>query len=74
MTPLLVKILGILCTNKIYMMIGLMIFLIYLTQLIILFKILLSWMMFVKLELSWNCAKHVTAASYKLLITIKYVT
>ena len=47
-TPLLVKMLGILCINtRLYMMIGLMTFLIYLTELIIKLKILHSWMIFV---------------------------
>ena len=44
-TPPLVKMLGILCINiRLYMMIGLMILLIYLTELIIKLKILHSWM------------------------------
>ena len=47
-TPLLVKMLGILCINiRLYMIIGLLIFLIYLTQLIVIFKIPHSWMIFV---------------------------
>ena len=47
-TPLSGKMLGILCNNiRLYMMIGLMIFLIYLTKLIIKLKILHSWMIFV---------------------------
>ena len=71
-TPPLVKMLGIVCINiRLYMMIGLIIFLIYLTEFIIKLKILHSWMVF---ELSGNCARHVTGASYNLLIATKHVT
>ena len=47
-TPPFVKMLGTLCINiRLYMMISLMIFLIYLTEWIIKLKILHSWMIFV---------------------------
>ena len=69
-TPLLVKMLGILCINiKLYTMIGLI------NDLSNIFNTIDShFQNTTQLVLSGNCAMHVTVASYNLLIANKYVT